>query len=79
VTSQDVQTAGQTLHASGFNVKTVTQDVGDPAQDGIVLSQSPAGGAQAKPGTVITLTVGHLVTDTNGNGQTGATPTLPGQ
>jgi beta-lactam-binding protein with PASTA domain len=77
VTSQDVQTAGQTLHASGFNVKTVSQDVTDPSQDGIVLSQDPAGGTQAKPGTVVALTVGKLVADTNGT--TTQTTPLPGQ
>jgi serine/threonine-protein kinase len=75
VTSQDVQTAGQTLHSSGFNVKTVSQDVSDPSQDGIVLSQTPNGGTQAKPGTVIQLTVGRLVTDTNGS--TDGVATLP--
>ncbi|HEY7208597.1 MAG TPA: Stk1 family PASTA domain-containing Ser/Thr kinase [Gaiellaceae bacterium] len=75
VTSQDVQTAGQTLHSSGFNVKTVSQDVSDPSQDGIVLSQTPNGGTQAKPGTVIQLTVGRLVTDTNGS--TDGAATLP--
>jgi eukaryotic-like serine/threonine-protein kinase len=64
VTSQDVTTAGQTLHAARFNVHVSRQDVTDPSQDGIVLSQDPGGGTDARPGTVISLVVGHLITDT---------------
>src|SRR6202035_4145665 len=51
VTSQDYQTAGQTLHAAGFNVHVTRQDVTDPSQDNIILSQVPSGGSQAPPGT----------------------------
>ena len=43
------------------------QDTNDPGQDGIVLSQDPAGGAQAKPGSTVTIVVGRLVHGDNGN------------
>ena len=49
------------LKASGFNVHVVRQDTNDPTQDGIVLTQNPGGGQQAKPGTTVTITVGHFV------------------
>ena len=65
VQSYDVTTAGQTLHAAGFNVHVTRQDTTDPSQDGIVLSQDPPGSTEAKPGTVVTLTVGRLVTQTD--------------
>ncbi|TML86288.1 MAG: Stk1 family PASTA domain-containing Ser/Thr kinase [Actinobacteria bacterium] len=65
VQSYDKTTAGQTLHAAGFNVRVTWQDTTDPSQDGIVLSQDPQGGAEQKPGTVVTLTVGRLVTQTD--------------
>jgi serine/threonine protein kinase len=65
VTSQDEPTAGQTLHAAHFNVHVQRQDTTDPSQDGIVLSQDPPGTTQAKPGTVITIVVGRLITQTD--------------
>ncbi|HEY3543634.1 MAG TPA: Stk1 family PASTA domain-containing Ser/Thr kinase [Gaiellaceae bacterium] len=60
VTSTDVGSATSTLAASGFKWKIVHEDVTDPNLDGSVLTQSPGGGEQAKPGTTVTLTVGHL-------------------
>jgi len=42
-------------------VHIVSQPVTDPNQDGIVLSQDPSGGTKAKPGTTVTIVVGHLV------------------
>ncbi len=65
VTSQDVQTAGQTLHAAGFNVHVTYQDTNDRAEDNIVLSQSPDGNEQAKPGTVVNLVAGRTPTSTD--------------
>jgi serine/threonine-protein kinase len=62
VTSQDEASAQQTLEQSGFSVDVQQQDTTDPAQDGIVLSQDPIGGTKAKPGTTVTIVVGHLVT-----------------
>jgi len=61
VTSQDQDSATQVLEQSGFSVDVQQQDTTDPAQDGIVLSQDPAGGTKAKPGTTVTIVVGHLV------------------
>ena len=60
VTSQDQASAQAQLQASGFRVHIVTQDVTDQSQDGIVLSQDPAGGKQAPPGTVVTIVVGKF-------------------
>jgi serine/threonine-protein kinase len=61
VTSQDEDSATQTLEGSGFSVDVQDQDTTDPAQDGIVLSQDPSGGKKAKPGTTVTIVVGRLV------------------
>ncbi len=69
--TQDDATA--TLQQAGFQVVVVQQDVTDPGVDGIVLRQNPAGGAQAKIGANVTITVGKLVQTT-----TSTTPTPPG-
>ncbi len=61
MTSQDEASARQVLEQSGFTVDVQQQDTTDPAQDGIVLSQDPLGGTKAKPGTTVTIVVGHLV------------------
>jgi beta-lactam-binding protein with PASTA domain len=61
VTSQDEASARQVLEQSGFSVDVQQQDVTDPNQDGIVLSQDPVGGTKAKPGTTVTIVVGRLV------------------
>ena len=64
VTNQDVTIAQQTLEAAGFRVRVVLEDTDDPSFDGIVLSQDPVGGAQAKPNSVVTLFVGRFTSDT---------------
>ena len=64
VQSEDVGTATTDLQGSGFKVKIVNQPTTDPNQDGIVLSQTPAGGAQAKPGSTVTITVGRITNQT---------------
>jgi eukaryotic-like serine/threonine-protein kinase len=61
VTSQDEAAATQALEQSGFTVDVVDQDTFDPDQDGIVLSQDPAGGTKAKPGSTVTIVVGRFV------------------
>src|SRR5262249_37802576 len=58
VENRDVQTAKSTLAASGFKAHVVMQDTSDPTLDGIVISQNPTSGTQARPGTTITLVVG---------------------
>ncbi|HET8528804.1 MAG TPA: Stk1 family PASTA domain-containing Ser/Thr kinase [Gaiellaceae bacterium] len=60
VSSQDVGSATSTLVDSGFKPKIAYQDVSDPSLDQTVLDQTPSGGAQAKPGSTVTLTVGRL-------------------
>jgi eukaryotic-like serine/threonine-protein kinase len=60
VTSQDEETARDILRESGFKVKVVHQTTNNPDQDGFVLSQSPPGGTQARPGTTVTITVGKF-------------------
>jgi eukaryotic-like serine/threonine-protein kinase len=61
VTSQDEASATQTLEQSGFTVDVQEQEVIDPNQDGIVLSQDPPGGTKAKPGSTVTIIVGRLL------------------
>ena len=60
VTSQDEQSARDTLQGAGFKVAVQRQDVGDPGLDGIVLSQSPTGGTKAPKGSTVTITVGRF-------------------
>jgi serine/threonine-protein kinase len=63
VTTQDVTVAETTLTAAGFRTSVILEDTDDPTLDGIVLSQDPAGGSQAKPNTVVTLFVGRYTGD----------------
>jgi serine/threonine-protein kinase len=72
VTTQEVSVARATLEGAGFKVRTVLEDTDDPSLESIVISQDPAGGAQAKPKSVVTLFVGRLVQTT-----TETTPTTP--
>jgi serine/threonine-protein kinase len=48
------------LQAAGFVVSVQPTPVTDPTLDGTVISEDPIGGNPAKPGTVITITVGQL-------------------
>ena len=43
----------------------VLEDVDDPTLEGIVMSQDPVGGTQAKPNTLVTLFVGRFVEPTD--------------
>jgi len=60
VTNQDEQSARSTLQSAGFKVSVQQQEVGDPASNGIVLDQNPAGGTKAPKGSTVTITVGHF-------------------
>jgi len=60
VTSQDEQSARDTLTSAGFKVQVQEQDVTDPGLEGIVLSQSPGGGTQAKQSSQVTIVVGRF-------------------
>jgi beta-lactam-binding protein with PASTA domain len=71
VRGQDAASAQATLEQAGFKVQVKETDVTDPAQDGIVVAQSPDAGTTAKPGDRVTITVGKLAGPTNnapGNG-----------
>jgi serine/threonine-protein kinase len=58
VTNQDEPTAQALLEGSGFKVKIQHQDVNDPSEQGIVLDQTPPGGANAPNGSMVTIIVG---------------------
>jgi serine/threonine-protein kinase len=60
VTSLDAETARGNLEASGFRVRQTSQDTDDPTLDQIVLAQDPEGGADAEPGSVVTIVVGSF-------------------
>ena len=64
VTSTDVAIARTTLERAGFSTRVVLEDTDDPTLDGIVISQDPVGGTQAKPNTLVTLFVGRYVEPT---------------
>ncbi len=68
VENSDVASATSTLESAGFKVRVIQQDTQDPSLEGIVITQDPRSGTQARPGTTVTLTVGHF---------TGATTTTP--
>jgi eukaryotic-like serine/threonine-protein kinase len=54
----------------GFDVQTRDQDVNDPNQDGLVLSQNPPAGTQVDEGSTIRLVIGRFreTETTQGNG-----------
>jgi beta-lactam-binding protein with PASTA domain len=61
------------LVGAGFKPKTTKRTVVNPAEAGIVLQQTPAGGLKAKRGATITIVVGQLGAQTT----PGATTTTP--
>jgi serine/threonine-protein kinase len=73
VRTLDAGSAASTLQNQGFRVKFTYTPVTDPNQDQIVLDQSPEGGQQAKPGSVVTLDVGRC--PSGGCSATTTTPT----
>ena len=52
------------LEDAGFEVRVTDQDVTDPAQDGIVLEQSPAADEQRRQGSRVTIVVGRVAEET---------------
>jgi eukaryotic-like serine/threonine-protein kinase len=60
VSSQSEDDAITTLEASGFKVDVQREGTDDPALDGFVLSQDPAGGSQAPKGATVTIVVGQF-------------------
>lgn len=81
VSLQTAADARATLRAAGFKVTVVHQDTDDESLDGLVMSQDPAGNAQADPKSVVTLTIGQFVPPpdvSTGTTPTGTTPTDTG-
>ncbi|GAA1750646.1 transglycosylase domain-containing protein [Agromyces humatus] len=70
VTGQPADQAEAALTAAGFRVDRREEDTTDPAQVGVVISQSPGAGENAKRGDKVTITVGRLGAG-NGNGDGG--------
>jgi len=64
VTTQDFAIAQATLEAAGFRWRVVYEDTTEPSFDGIVISQDPLGGSQAKPDSLVTLFVGRFTGET---------------
>lgn len=57
---QDEGTAVSTIQGAGLQARVQERPVPDPADEGIVIRQSPAGGTRAAPGSTVTITVGRL-------------------
>ncbi|MFL5755818.1 MAG: PASTA domain-containing protein, partial [Chloroflexota bacterium] len=76
VTNQNEADATTILQQAGLTVAVITEPVTDPSQDGIVISQDPAPGADAKAGEVVSIHVGQLTGGTPG-GDGAATTTTP--
>jgi serine/threonine-protein kinase len=60
VTTQNQADATSILQGAGLTVAVILDPVTDPSQDGVVTSQDPAAGADAKQGEVVTIHVGQL-------------------
>ena len=60
VTTQDVSIAQTVLENAGFRTRVAFEDVDTPDLDGIVMSQDPVGGSQAKVDSLVTLFVGRF-------------------
>ena len=60
VTNLDLDTAKATLVQNQFKVKVVFTPTQDPTQDNRVVTQDPGGSTDAKPGSVVTITVARL-------------------
>jgi serine/threonine-protein kinase len=65
------------LVGAGFKPRTQKRTVSKPEEAGIVLQQTPAGGAKAKPGATVTIVVGQLGTTTTPSATTTTPSTTP--
>jgi len=78
VTGQNQAAAETLLAGAQLTPAVILVPVTDPSQDGIVLSQDPAAGADAKSNEVVTITVGQLQTGVpGGDGTTTTAPAPP--
>jgi serine/threonine-protein kinase len=66
--------AAAALQHAGFKVKTVPRTTTEQSQKGVVLEQSPAGGAHARKGSTVTIEVGELAPTTTTTPSTPAPP-----
>ena len=64
VVGLDEQAARAELEAAGFEVEVVEQSTDVVEEDGVVLDQSPAGGASGPEGSVVTITVSRFAQTT---------------
>jgi serine/threonine-protein kinase len=64
VVGQTESSAASQITGAGLKVVHKTQNVADKTQNGKVISQTPAAGQTVKPGSTVTLVVGHY-TPTN--------------
>jgi eukaryotic-like serine/threonine-protein kinase len=74
VRNQNQATAESLLTGAGLTPSVIFQPVTDPSEDGIVIDQNPAPGADAKSGEVVIITVGQLQGGAPG-GDSGTTTT----
>jgi eukaryotic-like serine/threonine-protein kinase len=78
VTGDPVAGAVNALRAAGFKVIQQTKKVIDPTQNGVVIDQNPAGNANAKKGSTVTITVGKYVPgSSSSSSSTTSTSTSP--
>lgn len=61
VVSFDIDTAAATLTAQGFDYDVIYRDTTNPAENGYVLEQNPAGNKQAASGSIVKIYVGKYV------------------
>jgi serine/threonine-protein kinase len=73
VVGQKAGAASGQLSGAGFTVNQQKQTVTKKDQDGVVLSQTPNGGATATKGSSVTIVVGQFKPPAN----TTTTPTTP--
>ncbi len=81
VTGHTEKFARDALKRAGFEVNVTDGDAPTPDDDGMVLSQDPAGGGQEKKGATVTITVGRFNPALNpepGTTTPTTTPTTPG-
>jgi beta-lactam-binding protein with PASTA domain len=77
VKGQTASAAQATLQAAGFTVNTASLTTTHPSQSGIVLAQSPLGGASATKGSTVTISVGQYSATTTTT-PSATTTTAPG-
>jgi serine/threonine-protein kinase len=59
VTQRKEAEAVDKLKGSGFTPRVQQEATANPSEDGVVLDQDPAGGAQAARGSTVTIVVGR--------------------